>query len=160
VIGIESRQLAEETFESLAALVPSAALSGVLIEEMIDPGRELLVGALNDPQLGTFVTLASGGVDAELGLDRVTFAAPISYDDAQNMLRLLPSAPAFGMWRGKESRDVEALANLLVRTAALAEENCDLVSEIEFNPVVVHEQGAGVHLLDAFAAVHPCRKGS
>jgi len=150
VLGITTRQDAEATFVRLSALAPQPQAQ-VLVERMADPGRELLVGVLIDPDLGPFLMLGPGGVDAELGAGQVIWPAPVGPTDARAMIERLPIRPALGPWRRAPARDLEALAALLVQVSSIAEANAQSLSELELNPVIVHAQGSGLDIVDALA---------
>ena len=137
-------------FESIVALTLNEAPQA-LVEEMVGAGRELLLGALVDPDLGPFVVLGSGGVDADLGLDKVIRPAPVSLDEAFDMVRSLRQFPALGPWRGQPARDVARLAEVVWRVSVLVAAHQDVVRELELNPVIVHAEGSGVHVVDALA---------
>jgi succinyl-CoA synthetase beta subunit len=123
-----------------------AALGGdVFVEEMVAGGAEVLVGVAPTP-LGQVVTLASGGVLAEVIDDAVFRLLPIGDADARSMVSQLRGAAVLHGARGREPLDVAALVDLLVRLS-------DLTSawpagyELDLNPVAV--QPDGVSILDA-----------
>jgi acetate---CoA ligase (ADP-forming) len=150
VLGVSSADEAAEVFARLAELVPDAPPQ-VLLERMADPGRELLVGFLSDPELGSFLVLGPGGVDAELGLGKVIWPVPVTPDDAVAIISRMAIRPALGPWRGAPARDLAALADLLTRVSELAWANGAAIGELELNPVIVHGEGAGVDIVDALA---------
>jgi acyl-CoA synthetase (NDP forming) len=150
LLGIDSRAAVEAAFGRLAALRPDDDVK-VLVEQMTLPGREMLVGGLVDPDLGPFLILGTGGVDADLGLDKVIRPAPLDRADALDMVRALPSAAALGPWRGAPARDVDALADLLVAVSRVLVASAADVRELELNPVIVHADRAALHIVDALA---------
>jgi acyl-CoA synthetase (NDP forming) len=149
-LNISTQAEAAATFGRLAALVPDAPPQ-VLVERMAGPGRELLVGVITDPDLGSFLVLGPGGTDAELGLGTVIWPVPVTLPDARAMIERLAIRPALGPWRGQPARDLDALAALLVRVSDLARASASTVRELEFNPVIVYAEGAGLEIVDALA---------
>ena len=45
--------------------------------------------------------------------------------------------------------DTEALAELMVRLSQFAADHADDIAEIDLNPVIVHDKGEGVSVVDA-----------
>jgi acetyltransferase len=128
---------------------PEARIAGVLAAEMVDDGMEAIVGVVNDAAFGPVVALGLGGVLAE-SLRDVTFrVAPFGLDTARRMIRELRAASIFDGVRGKPARDVEALAQTLVRVSSMAWILRDRIAEIDINPLLVRPRGAGVVAADA-----------
>jgi acyl-CoA synthetase (NDP forming) len=113
-----------------------AALGGrVYAEETVTGGAEVLVGVTATP-LGQVITVASGGVLAEVIDDAVFRLLPIGRDDAREMLAELRGGAVLRGARGRPPLDVDALADLLVAVSNLAP---DLPSgaDLDLNPVLV-----------------------
>lgn len=128
---------------------PDATIQGVLVAPMARKGVEIIIGTLDDATFGPIVMVGSGGVTAELFKDVVYRPAPVSADEATAMLGELKAAPLLHGFRGSARADVPALADLIARLSQLAAGLRDQVSEIELNPVIVHEAGCGVTIVDA-----------
>jgi acyl-CoA synthetase (NDP forming) len=108
---------------------------GVTVEPMIEPGPEVVVGALHDPSFGPIVMVGTGGVDVET-LGDVAFAqAPLDLDSAT---ALIDRTKIGAVLRRRFPAGHAQLADLLVRVAG---ENGMLLSEpvdqIDLNPIVV-----------------------
>ena len=119
---------------------PGAAVHGFLVQPMAPPGRELLVGAVRDPQFGPLVMVGFGGVYVEVLRDTATRLAPVSTEEALRMLDELRMAPLLRGVRGEPPVDRMALAGALSRLARIAEDLPDL-AEIELNPLVAGPDG-------------------
>jgi len=76
-------------------------------------------------------------------------AAPVSAAQAGDMLRELRSARLLDGVRGMPPRDTDALIDLIVRLSWFAHDFDEDVAEIDLNPVIVLERGAGVRIVDA-----------
>ena len=130
-----------------------AGLQGVLVQQMARPGTEVIIGMRRDPTFGPMILFGGGGIYVEALRDVSFRIAPMTDEDAQTMLRetvagrLLMFAP-----RGQRPGDVDALVALIQRVAALALAVPEL-AEFEMNPVVVHEPGQGVTVVDARAVL-------
>ncbi|MER5392609.1 acetate--CoA ligase family protein [Saccharopolyspora sp. NPDC002686] len=108
---------------------------GVTVEPMVEPGLEVVVGALHDPGFGPIVMVGAGGVDVE-ALGDVAFAqAPIT---AGGALRLIDRTKIGTILRRRFPAQHAQLADLLVRVAGadglLLSEPVD---QIDLNPIVV-----------------------
>lgn len=139
VLGVTSDGAAA-TYEALTALG-----GGVLVEEMVDGGAELLVGVAPTP-LGQVLTLASGGVLTEVLDDAVFRLLPVTEEDAREMVADLRGAAVLRGVRGRPALDADALVRLLVDVSA-AVAGWPAGYELDLNPVVVLPDG--VRVLDA-----------
>ena len=118
----------------------SNRLAGVLIQPMVEPGLELLVGVTQDDTFGALVQLGAGGVTTDLMADRSLRLLPLTDVDAREMLGSLRVTPLLTGFRGTEGCDVAAVEDTLHRVARLAEDLPQL-SELEMNPLIVHSKG-------------------
>jgi succinyl-CoA synthetase beta subunit len=134
--------------ENARRFSPSANIQGVLVGPMAKKGVEMIVGTVNDPTFGPMVMAGFGGVTTELFKDVVYRPAPVSADEAANMLNELKAAPLLDAFRGSVKSDRAALAQLIAQVSQLAAQRDD-VSEIEVNPVLVHPEGEGITIVDA-----------
>lgn len=121
-------------------------LSGFLVQRMAEPGVEMLVGVVHDPQFGPVVACGAGGVQVELLRDVSVRLTPLSREDAREMIRELKTYPLLDGFRGGLVCDVAALEDGLLRVSAMVED-IPQIAELDCNPFVVHEKGASI--LDA-----------
>lgn len=120
---------------------PSATIVGVLVEEMMRPSTEVIVGAIRDVQFGPAIMFGIGGIFAEVYDDVKFRVAPIDRIDALNMIHGLHGSKILEGARGQPPVDMDSLVNILMRVSALMMEH-DTVSELDLNPVIVYAQGA------------------
>jgi acyl-CoA synthetase (NDP forming) len=130
--------------------------AGFLVEEQYRAdGIELIVGLVERPPYGHLALLGLGGTLTEV-IDRgVTRLAPLSPDDAEEMLRAFPAARVFDGIRGGPALDRGALAGLLAAVAGdqgLLARYGSRLSELECNPVLLSSSGAVA--LDARLLLH------
>lgn len=111
-------------------------LDGVLVQEQVRGGRELVIGMVRDPQFGPCVMFGLGGVFTEVLRDTTFRVAPLSREDAAEMLDEVKARALLGEFRGQPAVDREALIDALVGIGALALEN-DEIAEIDINPIIV-----------------------
>jgi acetyl coenzyme A synthetase (ADP forming)-like protein len=124
-------------------------IEGFLVQPMID-GVEMLAGVVQDPQFGPVVACGAGGIFVELIQDIAVGLAPLSIEDASEMVRSLRSYALLTGFRGAPPRDASAVEGVLLRLAALADHFPQIV-ELDCNPLMVQEHGAVV--VDARARV-------
>jgi acetyl-CoA synthetase (ADP-forming) len=111
-------------------------LDGVLIQKMVKGSREFVIGLSRDPQFGPCVMFGLGGIFTE-ALKDVTFrVAPLSKEDALEMIDEIKTKKILGEFRGSPAVDREALAKALVGVGELGM-SCDSIAEIDINPLII-----------------------
>lgn len=129
------------------AAAPEARIDGFLLSEMVSGGVELILGTRRDPLFGPLVMVGLGGVTAELFQDVAIRPAPVSPEDALDMLRSLKSFALLDGWRGGPKADIDAATAAISVLSRLAAANAESVETIEINPLRVLTEG--VVALDA-----------
>lgn len=129
------------------------APEGLLVQELVSDGVELILGFHHDPQLGHAVLLGMGGVTAELYRDTSLRLAPVSRRDATEMIDDLTSAPLLKGFRGRPLADVAALVDAIVAFSDMIGAIGDELQEAEINPLFVRPQGRGVVAADGVVVV-------
>jgi acetyl-CoA synthetase (ADP-forming) len=111
-------------------------LDGVLVEKMVRGSREFVIGLSRDPSFGPCVMFGLGGIFTE-ALKDVTFrVAPLSKEDALEMIDEIKTKKLLGEFRGSPVVDREALAKALVGVGDLGMKY-DSIAEIDINPLIV-----------------------
>jgi acyl-CoA synthetase (NDP forming) len=137
----------------LSAHHPGATLDGCVVQPMLGPGTEMIVGCRWDAQFGAVVVIGSGGVLVEI-LDDVQMAvAPVSAAHAKRLISALRIAPVLQGARGRRCADLDALADSVARLSELAAALGPRLAELDINPLLVLEQGHGAIALDARATL-------
>ncbi|MBR0689447.1 acetate--CoA ligase family protein [Bradyrhizobium manausense] len=128
---------------------PEATIQGVLVGPMARRGVEIIIGTMTDKTFGPMVMVGLGGVTTELFRDVAYRPAPVSAEEAGAMLAGLKAAPLLNGFRGAAKADVVALAQLIADVSVLAARHASEIAEIELNPVLVHQEGQGLTIVDA-----------
>lgn len=128
---------------------PDARIEGVLVQEMVTEGQEMLVGIARDPTFGPVLTVGLGGIFVEVLKDVAFRLPPITPDEALEMVRGLRGFPLLAGARGQAAADLDALADAVARLSWLAIDLDDRVAEIDVNPLRVLPRGQGVRAVDA-----------
>jgi acetyl-CoA synthetase (ADP-forming) len=118
-----------------------ARILGIIVQEMAPSSTEVIVGAIKDPQFGPTLMFGLGGVFVEI-LKDVTFKiAPITEDEAREMLTEIKAYPLLKGYRNLPPADTEALVKILLNTSRLVTEHTE-IKELDLNPIMVYEKGA------------------
>lgn len=114
---------------------PGARLEGVIIQEYVTGGTELLLGSRRDPTFGPVLAFGAGGVFTEI-LDDVSLRIPpLSREEIKAMIEETKVSRILAGARGTAAVDIELLVDCLAALAALMLANPD-ISEIDLNPVL------------------------
>jgi acyl-CoA synthetase (NDP forming) len=113
----------------------------VIVETMVMPGTEVIVGAKRDPQFGPIVLFGLGGIFVEVFKDVSIRVAPVNEQMALEMMKEIKGYAILKGFRGKKGVDMEALADIIVRASKLMMER-ENVMEMDINPVMAYEKGA------------------
>jgi acyl-CoA synthetase (NDP forming) len=128
---------------------PSARIHGVLVEAMVPPGQEMILGIKRDRTFGPLLLVGLGGVNVELVQDVALAPVPLSHASARDLLLRLKGARLLNGYRGRPASDVDALVEAMVRLGQLAQDFNDEIGEIDLNPIIVHPEGEGISVVDA-----------
>ncbi len=116
---------------------------GAIVRPMVTDGTELVISVTQDRLFGPVVMFALGGTTGELMGDRAYRLLPLTDLDADRLIGSLRCSPLLYGYRGRPPADVTALADVLLRVAALAED-VPQVAELTLDPVVASPDGAVV----------------
>jgi 3-hydroxypropionyl-CoA synthetase (ADP-forming) len=113
-------------------------IRGILLEKMVPPGVELIVGLQNDPQFGPVIMCGLGGVYTELFKDVSFRVLPIEKRDALEMLEGLKGRQILHGFRGSRPIDVDMVAEALVKIGNLGVDMAPFFESVDFNPMTVY----------------------
>jgi acetyl-CoA synthetase (ADP-forming) len=132
--------------ETVAVRVPGAVIRHLLIEKMMPPGLELLIGGLRDEQFGPSVAFGLGGVWVEALRNAVFGILPLTHEELRDMISRTRAGMFLKGFRNNPALDEEAVHLIIANLSKLLTEHPE-IKEIDMNPVRVYEKGAAV--LDA-----------
>lgn len=151
-VDIENAHQVKEAFLEITAkskqYLPRATILGVSIQEMIVGGKEVILGATKDPQFGHLIMFGLGGIYIEVLKDVSFRLAPLSMEDADQMMREISSFPLLRGVRGERSTDIGALSECLLRLSQLITDFPAII-ELDINPLIVKAEGEGAVATDA-----------
>ncbi len=144
---VEARSAFSEIIENVKARAPNAKIDGILIEEMVTGGHEVIIGGIQDPVFGPVVMFGGlGGIYVELFKDVTFRLAPIDFDEAEDMIKETKGYKILSGFRGMEPANIEILKDLIVKTSNIIAKHTEIL-ELDLNPVRVFRDRAVV--LDA-----------
>jgi acetyltransferase len=151
-IGLPSREAVRDAYAEMVARAgtaqPQARIEGVLVQEQVTGGREVILGMARDPQFGPLLMFGLGGIYVE-ALKDVTFRiAPLAREEAEAMIREVRAFPILQGLRGEAPADLGALVRDILRLSQLVTDFPE-ISEIDINPLFVRPAGEGTVALDA-----------
>lgn len=151
-LNLETDQAVREAFQrimdSVRAHAPMARIDGMMVAPMVRGGIELIAGISQDPVFGPVVMVGMGGIYAEVLRDVAVQVAPVSSEQALEMICSLRLFPLLDGARGQDRLDQQAAARLVAQLSEWAWLHRDQVAEIDLNPILVRTEG--VVVLDAF----------
>ncbi|MGE3959953.1 MAG: GNAT family N-acetyltransferase [Vicinamibacterales bacterium] len=153
-VGLASERTVRAAFRDLTTLaaghgpiVPEEG-EGIVIQPMVAGGVETMIGITEDPLFGSLVAFGLGGVHVEVLGDVRFRVAPLTDRDADALLTGIRGYKLLQGYRGHPPVDMEALREVLLRVARLAEEVPE-VAELDLNPVIALPPGNGCRIVDA-----------
>ena len=115
---------------------------------MVPDGLEVIVGATRDPSFGPIVMFGLGGIFVEVLRDVSFRIAPITYVDADEMVREIKSYKILEGYRGMPPRDIESIREIIMKTSRIMIE-IPQIQDIDLNPIMLYEKGKGAIVVDA-----------
>ncbi|HIC90665.1 MAG TPA: hypothetical protein EYP21_01095 [Syntrophaceae bacterium] len=151
-INLHSKNDVEEAFFDITArirhIMPTAHVQGVLVQEMICGGREVIIGITKDIQFGHMIMFGLGGIYVEVLKDVSFRIVPLSQEDAHQMIREIHAFPLLQGVRGEAESDIKAIEKSLLILSQLALDFPQII-EADINPLLARGQGEGVVAVDA-----------
>jgi acyl-CoA synthetase (NDP forming) len=131
----------------IAARSPAPRVDGVLVQKMLPPGVEVIVGGRVDPLFGPLVVVGLGGVLVEVLNDTALAPAPIAPGEAEALLRELRAFRLLDGYRGLPKVDLAQLCDIVCRASEFIADQSALVDEFDLNPLICN--GNSIIAVDA-----------
>jgi acetyl-CoA synthetase (ADP-forming) len=143
MVGLKDEADVREAYEEITRNLGDTPSTGMLVQKMIKGERELVIGLVRDPQFGPCVMFGLGGIFTEILKDTSFRVAPITEDDAMQMMDDIKASAILGPVRGMKPANREKLAKALVGLGRIGIEH-DAVAEIDVNPLIIGGDGEPV----------------
>jgi acetyltransferase len=151
-VGITTRREVKDAFDLMSLRIrehaPEAHIDGYYVERMVPRGLEVILGMTRDPQFGPMLMFGLGGIFVEVMKDVAFHLAPITAEDALQMLAATRSYALLQGARGQRGVDIAAIAAGLQRVSQLATDFPE-IAELDINPLMVGEAGTEPIAADA-----------
>jgi len=155
-IGLKNNQEVMDAFDlmmyRIPKKIPDANILGVLVQEMCKSGKEVVLGMNRDPDFGPLMMFGMGGVMVEVLKDVSFYLAPLTAEEAKQMLINTKTYKMLTGMRGEKSVDIDTTAEGLQRLSQLVTE-FPQIQELDINPYVVGPEGTTPIAVDARISV-------
>jgi len=155
-LGIRTAQEVKDAFDlmmyRIPTKIPNADILGVLVQQMCQKGKEVILGMHRDPHFGPLMMFGMGGTMVEVLKDVSFYLAPITSDEAKQMLVSTKTYKMLQGVRGEEGVDIDAISEGLQRLSQLVTE-FPQIQEMDINPFVVGPEGTTPIAVDARISV-------
>ncbi|MGD1004106.1 MAG: acetate--CoA ligase family protein [Methanoregulaceae archaeon] len=136
----ETEQAYTEILHNVTAFDSSSKIDGVLVEQQMPPGLELIIGGKTDATFGKVITVGLGGTLVELIKDVTFRILPIDKNDIKEMVHELHGFRLIKGFRKESPKDEETLIATIDVIAQLFLSRSE-VAEFDINPFVLYEKG-------------------
>ena len=144
-LNVANGEAADDSYElmnlKIRKKVPEAHIEGVYVEKMIGKGLEVIIGMTRDPQFGPMLMFGLGGIFVEVMKDVTFHLAPITEQEAIQMLKSTKSYDMLQGRRGQDGVDLSAIASGLQRISQLTTDFPQIL-ELDINPFIVGDFGS------------------
>jgi acetyl coenzyme A synthetase (ADP forming)-like protein len=145
ITGIGSAAEAQDAFvrirKSAEAYKPGAVVAGIMVEQQLPPGLELIIGGKTDPTFGKVITVGLGGKLVELLHDVAIAVLPVDEPEIRSMIHGLRGYRLIAGFRDEPKRDEEALVSIISAINRMFLENPH-ITEFDINPLILYTTGA------------------
>jgi len=141
-----------DIMDAVCRAVPDASIEGILVQEMLPSGSELIVGVQNSSGLGPMMMLGVGGSLVEILGRTVLYPAPFGVDTARELLDRIKVDQLLAA-RGAPDpvATLDGVAELVSVISRVAFELRDVVVEMDLNPVTIDDRTGVATVVDALA---------
>ncbi|MHC4568037.1 MAG: acetate--CoA ligase family protein, partial [Planctomycetota bacterium] len=151
-LGLETPEQVRDAFDLMMYRIPrqrpDVEVLGVLVQEMVKGGKEVILGMKREPQVGPLMMFGMGGTMVEVLKDVSFYLAPLTAEEALQMLASTKTYQMLTGVRGQEGVDTGIIAEALQRLSQLATE-FPQIREVDINPYVVGPKGTAAIAVDA-----------
>ncbi|WP_028318667.1 acetate--CoA ligase family protein [Desulfobulbus elongatus] len=157
-LNLGSAQEVADSFDLMMLRInkhaPNAIIGGIYVEKMAEKGLEVIIGMTRDPQFGPMLMFGLGGIFVEVMKDVTFHLAPITENEAVQMLKSTRSYELLQGKRGVKEVDLQAIAVALQRISQLTTDFPQIL-DLEINPLIVGEIGNEPVVVDASMTFAP-----
>ena len=147
-VNIQSEEQLRAEYRDLIAKLTEKGLidglEGVIIQEMVKGSREMVCGIATDPQYGPMMMFGLGGVFVEVMKDVTFRIAPLTDNDAIDMIKSVKAYKLLEGARGTTPANINQIQETLLRLSQLVND-FNYIDELDINPLLISEKtGEGI----------------
>ncbi len=148
VVNIRSEEQLRNEYRALLKRLEDKGLldglEGVIIQEMVKGSREMVCGIATDPQYGPMMMFGLGGVFVEVMKDVNFRIAPLTDEDAMDMITSVKAYKLLQGARGTTPAQIGQIQETLLRLSQLVSD-FKFIDELDINPLLISEKtGEGI----------------
>ncbi|TVP39678.1 acetate--CoA ligase family protein [Candidatus Nitrosocosmicus arcticus] len=145
--GEEARDAFVQITKNVKLSNPDAEISGILVQEMVMGGKEMIIGSKQEPGFGAVLMFGMGGIYVQFLGDMVFRVAPVTDMETSRMINSIRTSQILHGVRGEKPYDTKKLAECIQRISQLVTD-FPQIKELDLNPTVVFEEGKGCKVVD------------
>ncbi len=130
-LNIKSQKHLEAEFSRMRKI---EGVTGVMVQEMLS-GTELFIGAKYEPRFGHIILCGLGGIFVEVLGDVSSGLAPLTFSEADSMIKSLRAYRIIRGTRGKPGINESRFAEIIVRLSSLLRFATE-IKEMDLNPLI------------------------
>ncbi len=142
-VGIQNADQLKAEYEDLIAKLKAKnlleGLESVIIQEMVVGTREMVCGCATDPQYGQLMMFGLGGVFVEVLKDVCFRLAPLTDQDADNMMKSVKAYKLLQGARGAVPAKMDKVQETLLRLSQLVTD-FGYIEELDINPLMISDK--------------------
>jgi acetyl coenzyme A synthetase (ADP forming)-like protein len=152
-INLKNKEDLKKAFEEISSSVkskkPDAKIQGFLVQKFFtEKGMEIIVGVQAIKGFGHLIMFGSGGTFVELYKDVAFRLAPLTKQDALDMIHDTKVYLILKGFRGQPAYDIDGVVDTLLRISQLVTDFPN-IKELDMNPIKALEVGNGAIVMDA-----------
>jgi len=154
-LNVRREEVKETFFEIMSRAekyTSTRRIEGVLVQQMVGDGKEVIVGMKRDTNFGPLIMFGLGGIYVEVFKDVSFRIPPLSTEDALEMIKSVKAYRILKGIRGEPMSDIDSLVKVLLRFSQFCMDFPEVL-EADLNPVRVFEDGKGCCALDFKMAI-------
>ncbi len=150
-VGLNNNDEVQRAFRSIIENArkyrTDAKIQGILVQEMVRSGKEIILGSKKDPLFGSLIMFGLGGIYVEVLKDVIFRLAPVGQEEATRMVESIKTVKLLKGIRGEKPSDLQSIIDNLQRLSQLVTEFPE-IEEFDMNPLLVFEEGKGACAVD------------
>jgi len=146
-LNLRNQDALEDAFEKMSEKF-AREKPGFILQEYVEDGKEVIMGSMSNEGLKPTIMFGLGGIFVETLRDVQFRLAPLSVEEASEMIREIKGYPVLKGTRGEKAVDLEKLEEILIRLSQLVSDIPE-IDELDLNPVFAFDKGKGAAVADA-----------